>query len=204
MMMRRTACLTVLATMLLSFAAVDGAPAKEKKSKKKSDEWTDMFCCEDLDCWDVITCEVEFEDGVLLVKSGNGLVQTKRQYADFVLRFECKALDAEMWDSGIYFRYTEVPEGRPWPRKYQVNLRKGMEGNVDGIEGANSRGLVKPREWNRFTLTVKGDKVDLEINGEQAWQAEGLAGPDSGFISLQAEVPQGGQHRFRNIYITEL
>ena len=79
-----------------------------------------------------------------------------------------------------------------------------MEGNVDGVEGASSEGMITVGEWNTFKLTVQGEKVDLQINGKQAWKAEGLRGPKSGFIALQAEVPNGGQHRFRNIYITEL
>ena len=44
----------------------------------------------------------------------------------------------------------------------------------------------------------------LEINGKQVWKNDGLKGPAKGYISLQAEVPRGGQFRFRNIYITEL
>ena len=44
----------------------------------------------------------------------------------------------------------------------------------------------------------------MEINGAKAWESDGLAGPAEGYIALQAEVPGGGQHRFRNIYLTEL
>ena len=44
----------------------------------------------------------------------------------------------------------------------------------------------------------------MEVNGKPAWKADGLEGPKEGFISLQAEVPNGGQYRFRNIFITEL
>jgi hypothetical protein len=104
----------------------------------------------------------------------------------------------------VYFRYTHVPKGKPWPPRYQANLRKGMEGNVDGVEGASSEGMIKAGEWNTFKLTVKGDALDLQINGEQAWTAKGLEDSGRGYIALQAEVPNGGQHRFRNIYITEL
>jgi hypothetical protein len=42
------------------------------------------------------------------------------------------------------------------------------------------------------------------MNGKPAWTAEGLENPAPGYIALQAEVPGGGQFRFRNIYITEL
>jgi hypothetical protein len=96
-----------------------------------------------------------------------------------------------------------VPQGRPWPARYQANLMQGLEGNVSDLPGAQSKGLIKPGDWNRFKLTVRGTRAALEINGQPAWEADGLAEPE-GYIALQAEVPGGGQHRFRNIYLTEL
>ena len=154
--------------------------------------------------WDVIKCEAVVEGGEILIKDGNGLVQTQKKYADFVLEFDWKALKADQWDSGVYFRYESVPEGKPWPPRYQANLRKGMEGNVGELKGAKSEGLVKPGEWNAFKLTVKGTSASMEINGKPAWAADGLEGPKEGYLAFQAEVPGGGQHRFRNIRLAEL
>jgi len=155
--------------------------------------------------WTVLKCDAVVDDGDILLKAGNGLVQTQKQYTNFIFDFECKALRTEgKWDSGVYFRYTSVPEGRPWPRRYQVNMMKGMEGNISDLPDAKSEGLVKPGDWNRFKLTVQGTKASLEINGKPAWTADGLEDPGPGYIALQAEVPGGGQFRFRNIYITEL
>lgn len=163
-----------------------------------------LFNGKNLDGWTVLKCEAKVDGGDILIQSGNGLLQSKKQYADFVLEWDWKMLAEDKWDSGVYFRYNEVPAKRPWPARYQVNLRKGQEGNVDGLKGATSTGLIKPGEWNTFKLTVKGDKAELEINGKPAWKGEGLEELKSGYIALQAEVPNGGQHRFRNIYITEL
>jgi hypothetical protein len=144
------------------------------------------------------------DNGEILLESGNGLVQSNKKYADFVLEFEWKGLAADNWDSGVYFRYDSVPAKDPWPPRYQLNLRKGLEGNVDGANGAKSEGLIKAHEWNSFKLTVQGEKLELQINGQPAWKADGLKGPKSGFIALQAEVPNGGQNLFRNVFITEL
>lgn len=164
-----------------------------------------LFNGKDFAGWDVLTCEARVDGGDILLVDGNGLVQTQKKYGDFLLEFDWKALSEEMWDSGVYFRYDTIPPSKPWPKQYQVNLRKGMEGNVGGLKDATSTGLVKDGEWNTFKLTVKGGKIDLQINGQQAWQADGLAAePASGFIGLQAEVPHGGQFRFRNLFITEL
>jgi len=163
-----------------------------------------LFDGKTLDGWTVLTCEAVVDGGDILLKAGNGLVQTRRKYGDFIFECEWKALKPEKWDSGIYFRYDSLPPKRPWPARYQVNLRQGDECNVGGLQGAKCQGLYKPGEWNRLKMTVRGTQVEMEVNGKPAWKADGLEGPKEGFIALQAEVPGGGQYRFRNLYITEL
>lgn len=163
-----------------------------------------LFNGKNLDGWTVLKCEAEVKDGNMFIKSGNGLVQSEKKYQNFILEYEWKALGEDKWDSGVYFRYNEVPKGRPWPKRYQANLLKGKEGDVGGIKGASSKGLLKDREWNKFKLTVKGTKISLMINEKEAWRGKGLEDLEAGFIAVQAEVPGGGQHLFRNIFITEL
>ncbi len=188
---------TALAFVTLSLAWTISGLAAERAS---------LFDGKTLKGWTVLKCEAEVDNGEILIKAGNGLVQTEKKYGDFVLEVEWKALRQDKYDSGIYFRYDEkmLPANRPWPPRYQANLLKGQEGNVAGIKGGKSerKDLIKPGDWNKFKLTVQGEKVELEINGQPAWKGEGLQGPKEGFISLQAEVPGGGQFRFRNIFIT--
>ena len=163
-----------------------------------------LFDGKTLTGWSVLKCEASVVDGQIFLQAGNGLVQTQKKYGDFVLELEWKALKSDKWDSGIYFRYDSVPEKKAWPPRYQVNLRQGDEGNVGGLKGATSKGLFQDHAWNRLKLTVRGTTAKLEVNGQLAWEADGLAGPKEGFIALQAEVPAGGQHHFRNIFLTEL
>ena len=185
----------VVATALLTSCSVfEGA----------GDKRVALFDGKTLDGWTVLKCEATVDDGNILIQEGNGLIQTEQQYGDFVLEFEWKALRDDKWDSGVYFRYDSVPEGRPWPARYQVNLRQGMEGNVGALQEARSEGLMKIGQWNQFKLTVQGTTAALVMNGTPAWTADGLGEPATGFIALQAEVPGGGKHRFRNIYLTEL
>jgi hypothetical protein len=192
----RTVCMSIVIAVVLGGAV--------RSRAAEGDGWVDLFNGKDLTGWDVLKCEAVVQDGMILLKEGNGLVQTKEQYADFVLDLEWKALKPDKWDSGVYFRYTSVPKGRPWPGRYQANMRKGMEGNVGGgIKGATSKGLIKAGEWNRFVLTLKGTAVSLQINGKPAWEADGIKVP-KGFISLQAETPGGGQFLFRNVRIKVL
>jgi hypothetical protein len=192
--------LFVAAAVLTSCSDFEGEQTSESTEGKR----VALFDGKTLDGWTVINCEAIVDNGDILLKEGNGLVQTQKQYGNFILEFEWKALRDEKWDSGVYFRYDVVPENRPWPNRYQVNLRQGLEGNVGALEEARSEGLVKVGQWNQFKLTVQGTKVSLEMNDSPAWKADGLGEPSKGFIALQAEVPGGGQYRFRNIYLTEL
>jgi hypothetical protein len=185
--------IVVMATLATSCAILEGGGKRIA-----------LFDGKTLDGWTIINCEATVDDGDILLTAGNGLLQTEEKYGDFVLEFEWKALRDNKWDSGVYFRYDTVPAGRPWPNRYQVNLRQDMEGNIGDLKEARSEGLVKVGQWNRFKLTVRGTEVSLEMNGKLAWQADGLGEPKEGFIALQAEVPGGGKHRFRNIYLTEL
>ena len=162
-----------------------------------------IFDGKTLDGWKVQGCEAVVQNGAILIKDGNGVVYPDKRYSDFVLELDWKALKDDKWDSGIYFR-CELPQGeRPWPKRWQVNLLKGQEGNVGGLKGATSQGLAKAGEWNHFKLTVVGSQAELEINGKHAWKSDGIEEPD-GYICIQAEVPGGGQFLFRNIRIAEL
>jgi hypothetical protein len=193
--MKRFAYLSTIALLVL---VAHSAVSEEKKERLS------LFNGKDLEGWTCIQCEASAHEGDLFIESGNGLVQSEQQYSDFIWEFEWKALAEDDWDSGFYFRYTDLPEGIPWPKLYQANLRKGMEGNVNELKGASSEGLLRDREWNRFKLTVVGTKATLEINGEPAWESNDVDQCSKGYIAFQAEVPGGGQHRFRNIFITPL
>jgi hypothetical protein len=151
----------------------------------------------------VTGCEVETRGGVMLAKAGNGFIRSQSRYRDFVLVVEYRALKKEMYDAGIYIRCELPPEGRPFPTQYQVNLKQGDELNLIRFPKARSTGLVKPGEWNEAKLTVIGDRAKMEINGQFAWETDGIQAKD-GYIGLQVEVPNGGQFEYRNIAITEL
>ncbi|MCF7972509.1 MAG: DUF1080 domain-containing protein [Phycisphaerae bacterium] len=189
--------------MLLSAATLTTSLSC-KPGNRPDDARKALFDGKTFQGWTVYMCDASVDDGSILLEEGNGLVQTEKQYGDFILEFEWKSMKEDAWDSGVYFRYDSVPEGYPWPEKYQVNMKKGLEGNVENLEGATSQGLFKAGEWNQFKLTVQGTQASLEINGQPAWQADGLEGPEKGYIGLQSEVQWGGQNRFRNIYLTEL
>jgi len=182
-----TLCILAIATVA---SAADPAPES-------------LFDGKTLDGWKVLTCDIEVQDGAIFIKGGNGILLADKEYGDFILECDWKALDPEMWDSGIYFRCGLPPQGRPWPTRYQVNMRKGLEGSMGGAKHTITKDIYKPGEWNHFKLTVRGNTAELEFNGQKAWTNDGIDTP-RGHLCLQAEVPGGGQFLFKNVTIVDL
>lgn len=193
--MRITALAVLMLVVPNVLMAEDTKPAEEK--------FVNLFDGKTLDGWKVSECEVAVQDGAILLKGGNGWMRTDKKYADYVLEIEWKALDPKMWDSGIYIRATEPKAGQSWPSRNQINLRKGLEGNIKEIkEAVAASELIKPGEWNRFRITVVGKTASLEINGKPAWKTDRMK-PATGYIGLQCEVPGGGQFLVRQVRISE-
>lgn len=189
-----TCCITLLATLSLTCWADD--PESSEPTPES------LFDGKTLDRWEVLTSEIEVRDECIFIKEGNGILLADKEYGDFTLECDWKALNPEMWDSGIYFRCDMPPEGRPWPTKYQVNMRKELEGSMGGVPHTVTE-LYKPGEWNHFKLTVVGSVASLEFNGEKAWEYDGIE-TARGHLCLQAEVPGGGQFLFKNVTIVDL
>ena len=193
---------TVVLAMLLGLSIAAETPTT--KPAGGDGNFVTIFNGKDLTGWKVVGagCEAEVKDDCIFIKAGNGVIRTEKVYKDFVLELDWKALKEDKWDSGIYFRCGDPVGKRPWPAKYQCNLKKGIEGNVEELKEARSKDLCKDHEWNHFKLTVVGQTATLEINGKPAWKADGVT-EESGFIHLQSEVPGGGQFLFKNIRVLE-
>ena len=137
-------------------------------------------------------------DGVIqLSGGGKPHLATEKEYADFEMRFQWRALK-EKYNGGFFIR-----SGKNLGAN-QLNLAKGSEGAFIGgkVEGAKGVGdLQKPAgEWNEWQVVVQADKVTFSCNGKPAWSATGLK-PEKGFIGLQAE---GAPLEFRNLRIREI
>jgi hypothetical protein len=187
---------SVFATLLLTFTST--LAADEAKGFR-----TSLFNGKDLQGWKAITCDVTVEGGNLVLAGGDGMLRSEHRYRDFILELEYKPRKTEMYDSGIYIRAEEPMMGKKFPDRFQINLKQGDELNLIRFPKARSTGLVKPGEWNKVKLTVRGDQAQMEINGQEAWKTDGLEVKD-GYVGLQVEVPLGGQFEFRNLFITEL
>ena len=85
-----------------------------------AEERTSLFDGKTLKGWAVLKCEAEVDNGEILIKADNGLIQSEQKYGDFVLELEWKNLKQDKYDSGIYFRYDEtmMKGNAPWPPRY--------------------------------------------------------------------------------------
>lgn len=138
------------------------------------------------------------KDGVIfLTGGGSPHLATDKEYADFELRFEWRALRAK-YNSGLFIR-----SGRKVGAN-QINLAKGAEGNfINGkVKGAKAvPDLQKPAgEWNEWRVLAKGDKLTFWCNGKLAWEATEFKSK-KGYIGLQAE---GAPIEFRHLRIREI
>ena len=171
-----------------------GAPVQEK--------WETLFNGKDLQGWAPVH-EVTFEvnDGNLRLVKGMGWLRTEKEYKDFILEFEWRALE-EQYDSGFFLR--AGLEGKPWPKDaWQLNLRYNQLGAL--IKGYRT---VVPAEtpkapvnkWVKFRVEVRVNKVKLIVDGEDAWESDKLDS-ERGYLGIQAE---NKVFDFRNIRVQEL
>lgn len=140
-------------------------------------------------------------NGNLRLVTGMGWLRSEKEYDDFVLELEWRALD-QGYDSGVFIR--AGLEGKPWPKDgWQVNLMgAALGGLVKGYKTVvPAETPPMPRnQWVKMRIEAHGKKLSLDVNGERAWDYDGLD-VARGFIGIQAE---NKSFDFRNIRIQEI
>ncbi len=111
-------------------------------------------------------------------------------------------------DSGIYLRGNNKSQVNIWCRPIGSGEVRGYR--VDKSMPADVREAVTPKiladkpigQWNRFVITMKGDRVTVVLNGQKVIDHAQLPGvPARGPIALQHH---GDPIQFANIFIREL
>lgn len=111
-------------------------------------------------------------------------------------------------DSGIYLRGSSkcqiniwnwpVGSGEIWGYRTDPDMSSEVRRAATPMFCADR----KPGQWNRFIITVRGDRVTVELNGKTVIREAQLPGmPEKGPIALQHH---GDPMEFANIYIKEL
>jgi hypothetical protein len=179
-----------------------GARVARGASGTDDGKWVSLFNGKDLTGW-VVMNDAAFTvtNGVIHLDKSTGWLRTEKEYTDFVLEAEWRALETG-YDSGLYIRAGLV--GNPYPANaWQVNLKETALGQL--LRGKTEAAPSTPpsfsiREWVTFRVEVRGKKLTLDVNGDRAWEFSGLD-TDRGYIGIQAE---GKTMDFRNVRVREI
>ncbi|MGN6543979.1 MAG: 3-keto-disaccharide hydrolase [Aureliella sp.] len=154
---------------------IDSKEANKFLDEHTPNHFTSLFDGKSLDGWTGAVDNYEVVDGAIQCKAGHGgVLHTKDQYKDFVVKLEFKL--PEGGNNGLAIRYpgegdaaysgmcelqvldTEHPKyGKLDPRQ--------AHGSAYGMAPA-ARGYLRPTgEWNFQVVTVKGSTIKVELNG---------------------------------------
>ena len=164
--------------------------------------WESLFNGTNLTGW-VVMNDAAFTvtNGVIHLDKSRGWLRTEKEYADFVLEVEWRALEPN-YNSGLFIR--AGLDGKPYPTNaIQVNLKETALGQIlrGKTEVLPSKTPKFPvNEWVKFRVEARGRKLTLDVNGIRAWEFDGLD-TDRGYIGLQAE---GKRLDFRNLRVRPL
>lgn len=126
--------------------------------------------------WESPANSYAVEDGVLVcVAGGKGNLLTKKEYSDFVLKFEFKLTAGA--NNGVGIRSPHVLEGNlhldgtelqildDTDEKYKTIKPYQHHGSVYGIVPAKLGALKPLGEWNQQEVVVQGRRIKITLNG---------------------------------------
>ena len=159
-----------------------------------------------------LVTEKEYSDFILFVeinlpegKANSGVmfrchVEPNKVYG---YQAECDGSD-RCWSAGLY---DEGRRGWVWPsKKGRSKVEEFLEYEEESqahFAKPKIRGALKRKDWNRYKITCRGDKITIELNGVKVTDIEDKTDA-KGFIGVQHHGEKGQTYRFRNIFIKEL
>lgn len=199
--MRRQAvrCGGWAAAMCVAAAVLCGAQA--------GDGWTDLVGADFKAHWDTTGNWIQDADGVITLTPREGekgwsrwksYLWSKKTYGEFEIEFDYKVQKGG--NSGFYFRTGDVNDPVSKGVEVQIYASHGKPADkalTDHDSGGVIPGLppkknaAKPQgEWNTFHIVCKGDKLTVELNGEQVNEVDLTQGalksrPPVGSIGFQ-------------------
>lgn len=208
-----TLAVCVLASVALHAADEKAAPARPEPAKSpkelEKEGFVALFNGKDLGGWKANEKAKEHwqvVDGIIKYDGKNGDLWTEKSFEDFVLMVDWR-LPAP-GDSGIYLRGSSKSQVNIWVNKlgsgevYGYRTDKNMSEEVRKACTPKKAADKPVGQWNRFVITMKGDRLTVELNGEEVISnAELPKVPKSGPLALQNH---GNPLEFCNIYIKEL
>lgn len=111
-------------------------------------------------------------------------------------------------DSGLYLRGSDKAQVNIWSwpigsgEVYGYRADPKMPPEVRAATTPKVKADAKPGEWNRFYITLRGDRLSVRLNGQSVIDNAQLPGlPERGPIALQH---YGDPVEFANLYLREL
>ena len=149
--------------------------ANQRLAAKGAEGFKSIFNGKDLTGWAGVVDNYEVVDGTIRCKAGKGgVLHTKQEYADFVVRLEFKVPPGG--NNGLAIRYpgegnaaymgmTELQILDNDAEQYAKLDPRQYHGSAYGQVAAAKGFLRKPGEWNFQEVTVKGSTIKVELNG---------------------------------------
>ena len=141
-------------------------------------------------------------------RSPGSVLVSELKYQNFQLSLEWKTLDLPTAQGGVYFRYDGGRNLNSGALK--IHLANDAGGAVDQYSTGSlftdtppDANVTKPAgEWNSLEMTVRGDIVEVTINGKQILTATAQGDlPKRGLIALDGV---NGGITYRKVLISEL
>jgi hypothetical protein len=183
--MKTTKILSFAGLLLVLLPSVGPVHAAETPSTAP---WLSLFNGQNLTGWTPMSEGVfVVTNGCLRVVSGMGWLRSEKQYRNFALEVEWRAL-VPGYNSGVFVRAEQ--NGTPWPTNvWQVNLKDSAIGAL--LKGSPtvlpSKTPMKPvNQWVKFHLEARGRQLTLDVDGARVWEFNEFE-PERGFLGLQAE-----------------
>jgi 3-keto-disaccharide hydrolase len=196
----KTPRLVLLTALVLASICI--TPLSSGADFQGDGKWVSLFNGKDLSGWVIVNNGAfTVTNGILHLERSMGWLRTERQYTDFILEAEWRALETN-YNSGFFIR--AGLEGKPFPTNaWQVNLKESSLGSL--LKGRDtvlpSKTFKFPvNEWVAFRMEVRGKKLVMDVNGARAWEYNDLD-VDRGYIGIQAE---GKSLDFRSLRVLEL
>ena len=165
-------------SMLEKLPAVETSPKFELSPEEAKDGFEVLFDGEDMSKWVGNTIDYVPMNGAICVSAnyGNGgNLYTKKEYSDFIFRFEFCFMK-EGVNNGVGIRTPMGVDAAYHGMEIQIldhdapiykNLREYQQhGSVYGIIPAKRVKFPKLGTWNTEEIVVKGDRVKVTVNGE--------------------------------------
>lgn len=204
-------------TILLSFVLAAAGAAQMLQMGETSEGFVSIYNGRDLGQWDgdprlwkvvdrLLTGSTE---GVEPLKANSFLIYRGREYQNFELRLDIRLRNH---NSGIQFRSTaganwsvkglqaDAAEGNWWGSIYDEGGTRGII--VNGWKDKAEK-IVKPGEWNEYSILCQGGVIRLRVNGVVTAELANEP-PRRGVIALQLHMGPPMRVEFRNIRIREL